>query len=551
MSSSADRKPGATKKTYSSRAAASAPATETQEKILPSMTQREKEDDEPELSVPQSRTETMLLDLHTMMTQMVDSIGSLSQRVSILEEGNALEAGDPISHTEVPSNKDDKNKETFIPSGRLQSKDKPPRRYSTLEDLASVGKAARRINFDESSEDNEFARDKGASDGQSEDAPRQSINFESKKAGKIFRDLKQSAEAASTQHVVVMREEKECHIMIDRFQLSKVAKAMRDIMDFQEEEGTVVRAQKVLPRHLKEHLRLVYDITHADLAKMDMSDLFQIIARETRVFSHTAFYKELKKSLAHVRIMDWQKVSAVNHETFYFQQLKLIDTFKRMLAIMLECNKRWCPKLDDKEYGLIKLFKSINDPNYVREVLGNMRSTNFKNMGEFFDEYSEVMLHHYHVSIASRELPYKVNQDHENRIQDYYDRKRQAAHAKKGSFQSNRYSNHRPRGHTSAHQLSHLTAIWSDSEDDPPGPYSDFEFSDSEENILPHANKQTNATTSSENEQHSESAGEEVTKPSADSPIDETEDMLAAMQQSQTAKPTGIRLHEKNDSRKM
>ena len=37
-------------------------------------------------------------------------------------------------------------------------------------------------------------------------------------------------------------------------------------MDFQEEAGTVIRAQKVLPRHLKVHLRLVYDITHADLA---------------------------------------------------------------------------------------------------------------------------------------------------------------------------------------------------------------------------------------------------------------------------------------------
>ena len=75
--------------------------TETQEKLLPSITstEREKEDDEPELSVPQFRTETMLFNFHTMMTQVFDSIGSLSQRVSILEEVYALEAGDPTSYT--------------------------------------------------------------------------------------------------------------------------------------------------------------------------------------------------------------------------------------------------------------------------------------------------------------------------------------------------------------------------------------------------------------------------------------------------------------------
>ena len=83
---------------------------------------------------------------------------------------------------------------------------------------------------------------------------------------------------------MIMRKEKECNIAIERFQLSKVAKAIRDILDFQEEEETTVRKQKVLSRKLKEHLRLIYNIIHADL--------FQIIARETRVYSTVAFYNE-------------------------------------------------------------------------------------------------------------------------------------------------------------------------------------------------------------------------------------------------------------------
>ena len=77
---------------------------------------------------------------------------------------------------------------------------------------------------------------------------------------------------------MVMRKEKECHITIERFQLSKVAEVIRDILNFQEEEGTVC-ILKVLSRNLKEHLRLII-ITHMDLAKRDMADLFQIITRE-------------------------------------------------------------------------------------------------------------------------------------------------------------------------------------------------------------------------------------------------------------------------------
>lgn len=101
--------------------------------------------------------------------------------------------------------------------------------------------------------------------------------------------------------VMIMRKEKDCYITINKFQLSKVTKAIRDILDFQEEEETTVRIQKVLSRNLKEPLRLVYNITHADLARMDMADLFQIIARETRAFSTIAFYNELRDSLTHVK----------------------------------------------------------------------------------------------------------------------------------------------------------------------------------------------------------------------------------------------------------
>ena len=70
--------------------------------------------------------------------------------------------------------------------------------------------------------------------------------------------------------VMVMSKEKECQITIEKFQLFKVAKAINDILDFQEEEETTVRIHKVLCYNLKEHLRLVYNFTHADLARINM-----------------------------------------------------------------------------------------------------------------------------------------------------------------------------------------------------------------------------------------------------------------------------------------
>ena len=187
-----------------------------------------------------------------------------------------------------------------------------------------------------------------------------------------------------------------------------------------------------------------------------MADPFQIIARETRVYSTVAFYNELKDSLAHVRIMDWSKVSAINHEVFYFQQLRMIDNFKRMLQIMLESNRKWCPRIDDKEYGLVRLFKTLNDPEYVRYVFGCMSTLQFDTMNDFFEEYLAVILDHYQVSLVTRELPYEQNQEPKERLKDYYEKKRQLSQAQKGP----QFSTSNP------HHISHIRNEANDSDED-------------------------------------------------------------------------------------
>ena len=329
-----------------------------------------------------------------------------------------------------------------------------------------------------------------------------------------------------------MRREKECHITIDKFQLSKVAKAIRDILNFQEEEETTVRIQKVLSRNLKEHLRLFYNITHADLAMMDMADLFQIIARETRVYSTVAFYNELKESLAQVRIMDWSKVSAINHEVFYFQQLKLIDNFKRMLQIMLECNRKWCPRIDDKEYGLIRLFKTLNDPTYVRYAFGCMGRLKFDTMGDFFEEYSAIILDHYQVSLVTRELPYKSNQEHRERLRDYYEKKRQFSQNQKGSMSTAG----RP------HHIAHIREEIFESDEEEQMYAQGNEDGIYESPPANHSETENMDTGISEVVQREPSSvGEEVTKPSAESESTTVEELHAVMQQGHNAKTTPVK----------
>ena len=62
-----------------------------------------------------------------------------------------------------------------------------------------------------------------------------------KKTWNNLQRIQSSKEISDARPVTVMRREKECHITIDKFQRSKVAKAIRDILDFQEEEETTVR----------------------------------------------------------------------------------------------------------------------------------------------------------------------------------------------------------------------------------------------------------------------------------------------------------------------
>ena len=279
-----DKKPDKTKST--TRAAAAAPADT-------GLTKQEERNEEK--SPPTSDYEDFKNNVAFMLENIMGSLSLITSTLDNLEkkpsptqsqkEDTNLEAQATDSLASKP---DDTGLTGRLLERRVKASESLERRYSTLEDLVSRREGSRRnLVFDEESEDE-------VTSVASRSHIDPMIEIKSKKPGKLFRELKSSKEASEARPVMVTRKEKECHITIKKFQLSKIAKAIRDILDFQKEEETTVRIQKVLSRNLNELLRLVYNITHADLARMDMADLFQIIAHETRVYSTVAFIMNLR-----------------------------------------------------------------------------------------------------------------------------------------------------------------------------------------------------------------------------------------------------------------
>ena len=241
---------------------------------------------------------------------------------------------------------------------------------------------------------------------------------------RLFQGLAVSEQAAAKTVVQVTRVEKECKIKITDFKLSNVARAMRDIVDFQEREGTLVKMSKVLSRSCKRHLINACGMTTHDIASLSMADVFEVIAAETKVLSVPNFYNELKDALAGVSLMDWALVSPKNHEAYYFQQLNLAEDFMQLFRVILKENKAVCPSIDEKKFGLIALFRSFHNSIYWSDTWSQM-TRSYNNMQEFIEEYLELALQQYKISTAAKQIPYVKGADKSvDKVNNYYKSKR-------------------------------------------------------------------------------------------------------------------------------
>ena len=256
-------------------------------------------------------------------------------------------------------------------------------------------------------------------------------------SNRLFKSLEATELHAAKTVINVTRQEKECTVRINDFSLSNLCKAMKNIIQFQEREDTRVKMTRVLSDTCKRHLELKYKVTKKDLMDMSLASIFTIMARETKVHSKITFYKAMRQALSHITLMDWNKLNPETHEKFYFEQLALAEEFMMIFRIMLTENKQHCPRIDDKEGGLIKLFKSFHNYDYWKQIWGDMKKR-YTTMSDFMDEYQDKAMHSYQLSVAFKELPYKsltTDKDKDkDREKNYYDKKREIS---KNLYRSN------------------------------------------------------------------------------------------------------------------
>ena len=306
----------------------------------------------------------------------------------------------------------------------------------------------------------------------------------------VLRDVRDNTRGASQQQVLVMRKEKECKVRITSLRLGVVAKAMKEIMEFQEREQTVVRMMQVLSSPLKAHLKHTYKIPSDTLQDMSIDSLFNIIGHETKVLGKTAFYNELKNALVYFKTsLEWKNVNLRNHEKFYMQQLGFSEDFRRLLKIMLLHNKSKCPAVNIKKNGLVRLYSEFNDSSYFQYILyDQIGKTEFKNVDDFLKSYLEAVQGHFKVSMLLREVPYSFNTEEKKEYSKYdNDRRGKFGDNKKGHRSSSYpYRNFKNKSQdledtelNHIHEPSYLDSdedddVWKDSAPDTDGKDSDL-----------------------------------------------------------------------------
>ena len=285
---------------------------------------------------------------------------------------------------------------------------------------------------------------------------------------KVYNDLDRSTKAAKQNQVVIMRQEKECKVKINKLELGSVASAIRGILEFQEQEGTPVNMMKVLSPSVREYLRTKYRASPEDFREWSVTDLFKVMARETVVTNAISFYEQLKAAMQHKTVMPWSSVTPLNHETFFLHQIRFIDEFKTILKLMLENNANCCPQVDTKKYGLLYLFRELNNPDYFDEVYnGLLKRARYDNMFKFFDEYRKAIGNHYQLSLLVKDVPYSAHKQSKSKREETYHQEKRRITKQLNSTSGNKYSGRGSNSRFQDHrELNHITSTHDEDEVD-------------------------------------------------------------------------------------
>ena len=227
----------------------------------------------------------------------------------------------------------------------------------------------------------------------------------------FMREAEASDSATASKQVVIHLEPpSHKHIYLDSTELSDFTKFIIQWFEYEQINGLKLEPAQIVSRRIRNLLTYNNNLSDDAFVKLTAERFCGLMAKETQVYSKVQFVEVLAHALRNMKVLDWTSVRPNTHEYFFQEILKRKTVFMRTFRIMMEANRKHCPQVSGKEYGLAYVFLNLIDEKYNKRVLAEIpkvTDTNFSSIEEFLDAYIEKANEHYQASKAVRLIPYE------------------------------------------------------------------------------------------------------------------------------------------------
>jgi hypothetical protein len=225
--------------------------------------------------------------------------------------------------------------------------------------------------------------------------------------------LSETELAADRHHVVVnMAPPSHKHIYLNSTNLADYLQMVTQWIEWQARYGIKLETSQVISTNVKHILMYKNDMTDVQFNGLTPQEFCKLMAKETIVTSKREFADTLRGALRNTGKLLWSEVRPNTHEKFIQGTLKRYKLYLKAFQIIMEedGNKRFCPELEGKDYGLVQIFLDMFEYSYVKTVLAEIprvKGNKYANITEFLDVFVKHVNGQYEASRALRSIPYE------------------------------------------------------------------------------------------------------------------------------------------------
>ena len=218
----------------------------------------------------------------------------------------------------------------------------------------------------------------------------------------------------SERHTVVvnMTPPSHKHIFLNSTNLAEYLQMVTLWTEWQARYGIKLETSQVISTNVKHILMYKNDLTDVEFNELTPVEFCKLMAKETIVTSKREFADTLRGALRNTSKLLWSDVRPNTHEKFIQGTLKRYKLYVKAFQIIMEedGNKKFCPDLEGKDYGLVQIFLDMFEYSYVKTVLAEIprvKSNKYRTITEFLDTFVAYVNEQYQASRALRSIPYE------------------------------------------------------------------------------------------------------------------------------------------------